>query len=707
MVSRHVFELCTSPKTLIAALAEDPDQPVSKLVKRLFKSRCTRIMQRPNDPLHGSPDQFDVVAKPFVISKQIYNDVLHTLDTNPLAGLVSPPLLGSSGVIPLSVISVIPDIMRHYANLIVRAEAEIILATNYWEASLSSSIIADSLRELSKRVRARGGEKVVMKLMYDRGNLRQAVKNRIIVDPVYWSRIGLPSEDEIPGISLEVVNYHHPLLGTFHAKYLVVDRRVACLNSNNVQDRPNIEMMVHLEGPIVESIYDMALLTWSSAMNPPLPLLTKPPTYIDPEAMSEATRSYFQGQRAGNEAQPNAHSLTQRCDRMNHVTADEERGDLISEHSSMQAPSPSSRVNLGDRGEIGSGLENQRSEMEEMHLNTAVLPNACANPRVTTPNVVGTNTASRPSESDNPGRDEDHAQANLLEKPDTCSIGVGSGSTSIEAGLLPDMRAFDGQGTAQECGEEDMLSDFRPYILHEPHNPVPIAMVNRSPTGRPGHYHVLQHPQDVAWLSAVRYAQKSVFIQTPTFNASPIVAGTLDACRRGVQVTLYLDLGFNDLGEAIPFQGGTNEEVVHKMYNTLNSEENGAEKHLEVFWYTAKDQTKPLNAALKKRNCHVKFMAVDDEIAILGNGNQDTQSWFHSQEANIMVDSPELVSAWQRALDANQNTRLYGRVSDSDGVWRGEDGEVIQASGVTASSFVKRLKGLGNLIGRVRGTGGF
>jgi hypothetical protein len=268
---------------------------------------------------------------------QIYNDVLHTLDTNPLAGLVSPPLLGTSGVVPLSIISVIPDIMKHYANLIVRAEAEIILATNYWELSQSSGIIADSLRELSKSVEARGGEKVVMKLMYDRGNLKQAVKHRILVDPAYWGRVGLPSEDEIPGISLEVVNYHHPLLGTFHAKYLVVDRRVACLNSNNVQDRPNVEMMVHLEGPIVESIYDMALLTWSNAMSPLLPLVSKPPKYpavykfqkhnedlkctfslasmhidswflrlhadIDPEAMSEATRAYLQGQCAVNEAQ--------------------------------------------------------------------------------------------------------------------------------------------------------------------------------------------------------------------------------------------------------------------------------------------------------------------------------------------------------------------------------------------------------------------
>jgi len=169
--------------------------------------------------------------------------------------------------------------MRHYAELIVRAEAEIILATNYWENSASSSVMADALRKLSKRVQARNGAKVVMKLMYDRGNLRQAVKNRIIVKPVYWSRIGLPTEDEIPGVALEIINYHRPLVGTFHAKYLIVDRRVACLNSNNVQDRPNVEMMVQLEGPVVDSIYDMALISWSNAMKPPLPFLAKVPIY--------------------------------------------------------------------------------------------------------------------------------------------------------------------------------------------------------------------------------------------------------------------------------------------------------------------------------------------------------------------------------------------------------------------------------------------
>lgn len=35
--------------------------------------------------------------------------------------------------------------------------------------------------------------------------------------------------------------------------------------------------MTHIEGPIVNSFYDMALLSWHNAMHPPLPLLAHPP----------------------------------------------------------------------------------------------------------------------------------------------------------------------------------------------------------------------------------------------------------------------------------------------------------------------------------------------------------------------------------------------------------------------------------------------
>lgn len=65
-------------------------------------------------------------------------------------------------------------------------------------------------------------------------------------------------------------------MGTFHAKFMVIDRRIACVSSNNIQDRVNLELNIHLEGPIVESFYDMALLSWSEKMEPPLPLLVNP-----------------------------------------------------------------------------------------------------------------------------------------------------------------------------------------------------------------------------------------------------------------------------------------------------------------------------------------------------------------------------------------------------------------------------------------------
>jgi len=71
-----------------------------------------------------------------------------------------------------------------------------------------------------------------------------------------------------------------------------------------------------------------------------------------------------------------------------------------------------------------------------------------------------------------------------------------------------------------------------------------------------------------------------------------------------------------------------------------------------------------------------------------------------------MVDSPELVSSWLRGINANQNTFSYGRVSDKDGILRSEDGEVIQASGVGASSLIKRMQGLWKVMGKVHGTGG-
>lgn len=86
----------------------------------------------------------------------------------------------------------------------------------------------------------------------------------------------LPAASEIPNVDLQVINFHRPLFGTFHAKFTVIDRRVALIQSSNIQDNDNLEMLSHIEGPIVDSFYDAALLSWGKPLDPPLPLLDSP-----------------------------------------------------------------------------------------------------------------------------------------------------------------------------------------------------------------------------------------------------------------------------------------------------------------------------------------------------------------------------------------------------------------------------------------------
>ena len=104
--------------------------------------------------------------------------------------------------------------------------------------SEATRLITDSLRELSKRAGQRG-EKAVVKLMYDRGNIKQILDNhQKVSEQIYTGEnIRLPGPDEIPNIDIEVVNYHRPPLGTFHSKFMVVDRKFAVVSSNNIQVR--------------------------------------------------------------------------------------------------------------------------------------------------------------------------------------------------------------------------------------------------------------------------------------------------------------------------------------------------------------------------------------------------------------------------------------------------------------------------------------
>lgn len=100
-------------------------------------------------------------------------------------------------------------------------------------------------------------------------------------------------------------------------------------------------------------------------------------------------------------------------------------------------------------------------------------------------------------------------------------------------------------------------------------------------------------------------------------------------------------------------------------------------------------------------------MIVDEHIGIQGSGNQDTQSWYHSQEVNILLDSPEVCADWLAGIRRNQNTHLYGAVSQEDGIWRDADGN--EAKGVMGvdPGHMSWAKGIVGAVKRVSGKGDF
>jgi len=57
---------------------------------------------------------------------------------------------------------------------------------------------------------------------------------------------------------------------------------------------------------------------------------------------------------------------------------------------------------------------------------------------------------------------------------------------------------------------------------------------------------------------------------------------------------------------------------------------------------------------------------------MVGSGNMDTQSWFHSQETNVMVDSPALVREWMEVFARNQNSGKLGLTNPEGGLVSGQ-----------------------------------
>ncbi|KAF7294769.1 hypothetical protein MIND_01014400 [Mycena indigotica] len=676
MIPPKVYALCTGKDTVSSLVEQNPSMAPGDAWKKLYGHHPigSSALREQHKPI--TAEDIEQARKcgnwgetqPSDLFLTLYHDALNALEHDIGCGMVSPPLMGSSGTAPLSVISVVPDIMRHMSNLLVRAESSCFLCTNYWQNSTASKYITNALRELSRRAGERG-KRVIVKLEYDRGSPKQLFEPHYVVSPKEYTgkNVGLPSPEEIPNIDLQVINYHKPLLGTYHCKYMIVDRKYALLQSNNIQDNDNLEMMIHLEGPIVESLYDMALISWH------LPLAPLMPSNEDAESDDEPDP-------AGDENRTDA-----------------ETGPTTVE--SVVHPVSSSQMNEAVQADM-SGAASQSKSKGPDEATKAWL--ACG------VQAIGKAQIAHPSPEDSPlpehTTNDPHYDVDIAGEIARVQTAVSPkpSLTRMEAvtAHLNHTKNPGFKGTAPDRGPGE---EFTPYLAHPTRDPFPIALVCRAPYGTPNHESVC-NPQNEVWLSALRNAKKNVFIQSPTLNAAPLVPAIIDACERGVDVFCYICLGYNDTGELLPGQGGTNEMIAHKMYSTLSEK---GRQHLHYYWYIGYDQTAPIVAKKKKRSCHVKLMIVDERIGIQGNGNQDTQSWYHSQEINVMLESPEVCRGWIDGLRRNQSTHLYGMLDKTTGIWTDENGnQAADVIGVDPGKF-SWAKGFAGAIARVRGTGDF
>ncbi|KAF2155511.1 IQ calmodulin-binding motif protein [Myriangium duriaei CBS 260.36] len=639
-LTTRTVALCQSQDTVSSELAKDPSIAPQQIANKIFGERETtgKPTSLADDTLETASEEDLQQAlscgrwgptKPGELFARAFHDVLCCLEADPLSGVVSPSLIGSYGTMPLSIIAPLVDLVRHMANVIVRARKEVLFATCSWSPSDAVDLVSDALRELSRRAGERG-ERIVVKIIYDKASLKQVFHNHQKLDPDFYSgeKVKLPHPNDIPNIDMEVSSLHVPPLGTLHSKFMVVDRKIAIVESNNMEDNPNMEMSTHLEGPIVDSLYDSFLITWAEKMTPPLPTHNTPA----------------------------------------HV------GGFGALHSEPVAPTTG--IDKPQYPTETDPRSQQQIANEGTTFNRNLTPLSPGNPHYDD-DIPGEISRMQAMYSSQHGESRVQAINNHLNKT----------SKSDAKPSISDIQSGD---------------EFTPYIAHA-NDLVPMALVSRRPHGPMSNSDAFV-PQNEAFLSLIRNAKSSIFIQTPDLNATHLLAAITAAVKRGIEVTYYVCLGYNDPGEMMPGQGGTNETFCAKLYKDLTLQERS---RLNVHWYTGKDQSKPIAHSFKQRTCHVKILIADGHVGIQGSGNQDTQSWYHSQEVNVMIDSEAICSKWREGIERNQNTFHYGKGSQEDGVWRDEKGHQVEGATPKSAPPISWVKGAIGMGKKLKDKGGF
>lgn len=165
-------------------------------------------------------------------------------------------------------------------------------------------------------------------------------------------------------------------------------------------------------------------------------------------------------------------------------------------------------------------------------------------------------------------------------------------------------------------------------------------------------------------------ARRAIFMQTPNVTSRPVTNALYSALERGINVHLTTSSKLMVIEQLVT--AGTiteieiwklrrrHQKLLSRYQRTLNNStdpENLMEKpgSLKIGYYHASIDTTNENEPVKS---HLKLVIMDEEITVLGSGNQDRASWYTSQELGIAFLDASIARSIRRTVDEALEGRL-------------------------------------------------
>ena len=154
--------------------------------------------------------------------------------------------------------------------------------------------------------------------------------------------------------------------------------------------------------------------------------------------------------------------------------------------------------------------------------------------------------------------------------------------------------------------------------------------VDGAPAGR------FASPQTQGFAACFQHARRVVCYVTPALNAAPVQGCVRAALANGAQVLVLTSAYYERFSASVPFHGGGAEVSLHRWARDAALRAAWERGRLQVRYFSRDGATLPRT----RESCrnHTKLLLVDDEVALVGSANGDTQSWLYSAESNVLLD---------------------------------------------------------------------